>query len=221
MLFGCYRNNTIIYEPRPFEKSWQDPETKETFSGFDLLYPEDLEELGVYPSIVNTPIYNKYCEKIVDGTWSFDESSLTFVKNDYVEYLSFLEALSNSATELDKNREKYETSGFVYDYYGLSVIILTDKESSQPKLNASYIKAKEGARFDSDVWKFSDLQGNLVVVQLSNSDLIIIADYVFRKIQDSFNLTSQIFWQMLGCGNVETLKTSIENGSINLNPWNV
>ena len=61
----------------------------------------------------------------------------------------------------------------------------------------------------------------MIIVQLSNEDLLLISDFVFRQIQDSYNLTSQLFWQMLNCGNTETLKNEVESGNINLNPWNI
>lgn len=138
------------------------------------------------------------------------------------QYISFANALTIAFNKLDKNREAYEVGGFEYDYYGISVLILTDKESSQGKLTASQISANNGIRADTDTWKFiKKADGSAVVVSLSNSDLDSICNFVFRKIQDAYNLTSQIAWQMLGCKTTENLKKTINNGSIKLNPWQV
>lgn len=137
--------------------------------------------------------------------------------------LPFENALLVASTILEVNRGKHEISGFLYDQQvqGQDVIILTDEESSQGKLNAGYVKALNESRVDGSVWKFENINGNTLILPLSNSELISICDFVFDKIQNSYDLTSQIYFQMLGCGDSSTLKQEIDNGNINLNPWGV
>jgi hypothetical protein len=222
--WGCYRNDTIIIQPMNFFelcRTFVDPDTGNSFSGLEISPPENLALMGIYPGEIITPEYNPLFENIVYNQWEFDSVEMKFKRTDSTEFLSYIQSLTNCATELDRNREKYETGGIPYDYHGTTLIVMTDKESSQQKLAAAKASAEDGTRLDTDTWKFLDQNKNLLIFQVSNEDLIDISKHVYRAIQDSYNIASQIFWQMLGCGDVQTLKDNILNNIINLNPWNI
>ena len=165
------------------------------------------------------PIYNPLFEKVNDDSWSYNESTNRYEKN--IENLTYLQALGNCAGTLEMNRLKYEVSGLEYNYKGSTVVIMTDPESSQPKLAAARVSADQGDRQDTDTWKFLDTNGNLLIFQLTNEELIAVSTFVYRAIQDSYNLTSATFWAMLGAGDFATLKSQVLAGTIDLNPWGV
>lgn len=257
-----FENGKVIAGPTDLPEVFQLP-TGETITGFNLLENNDPQKLiDLHWYLVNDPVveFDSDYEAVVYSSWFIEENTC---KRNYVKlFRDFSYALTIAFNKLDVNRELYETGGFEYDYYGIGVKILTDKEFSQGKLNSAYSKAKESVsidnaildaqekiekysntsgleifieeqqsilnklslldkpRLDTDVWKFiNSTDGSTIVVQLSNLDLLKVCDFVYRKIQDSYNLTSQIAWQMLGCENTETLVNNIINGTINLNPW--
>ena len=225
-LYGYFVNDILLEGPKPLPTIFVN-QNGDTITGFNLMF-KDINSLNnindynwyeVDNSCLNIS-YNSIFEDVVYSSWRLEDNIL---KRDYTFlYNSFEIALTKCFKILDTNREKYEVSGFVYNYYGTNVRILTDKESSQGKLTASQICANNGTRSDNDVWKFiKEDDHSTIVVQLSNEDLNNICNFVFRQIQDSYNLTSQIAWQMLNCGSTETLKNEVESGNINLNPWNI
>lgn len=219
-MISCVRNNIIIELPQVAQQTWTDPETNQTYLGFlNMSWPE-MQSLG-WKEVIDNPLsFNSLYEYLNVSNWYYDSISNKVTRDYTINLLSFSSALTNCFNELGKNRETYEISGFEYNYYGIDVLILTDRESSQPKLTASEAKAKDGVRLNTDVWKFTKVSDNsTIVVQLSNADLLTICNYVFRKITDSYNLQSQIAWQMLGTEDTVTLKEQIINGNISLNPW--
>lgn len=168
------------------------------------------------------PSFNSLFENRVEGEFIYDSTANTLTKQYTIEPLSFEEALTKCMIFMDSKREQFEISGFDYNYNGLDVLIMTDKESSQPKLTASTIAARNFKRKDTDLYKFIKKDDNSVLVfPLTNEEITQIGDFVFETIQNSFNLLGQTAWQMLGAGNYTTLKEQVENGTINLNPWNV
>jgi hypothetical protein len=82
MLYGCYRHGDIIYLPRVLDSFWEDPETHQTYFNFNLLSPEQLEALGVFPSLETIPEYDPIFEGLELGTWSFNTDTLTFERTD-------------------------------------------------------------------------------------------------------------------------------------------
>lgn len=219
-LYGHFKNGTMLQGPIELPDSFELDDGRTTFGFHTLekLDPERLIELNWYKVDDPTILYNSDFESIVYDYWHLDDNILK--RNHTILFVDWEVALTKAFNTLDKNRETYEISGFEYDYFGIKIKILTDRESSQPKLIAASVAINDGDRNDNDVWKFINaIDNSTIVIQLSNEELIKIKSFVFRKIQDSYNLQSQIAWQMLGTENTETLKLQIENGTINLNPW--
>ena len=176
-----------------------------------------LPELGWYlvddPPVEFDPDY----QTVIYSAW-FIENNIA-KRNHVVLYLDWATALTIAYKKLDENRTAYEVGGFKYNYFGIPVIIMTDKDS-QSAITASYIKAVEGTRLSTDVWRFiKEDDKSMIVVQLSNEIMIEISELVYRSIQDSYNTASSIAWQMLGTEITEELQKQINNGIINLNPW--
>jgi hypothetical protein len=191
-----------------------------TMTSFHLLEKDAaymLTELNWYlvddPPVEFDPDY----QTVVYSAWFIEKDIAK--RNHVVLYLDWSTALTIAYKKLDANRIAYEVGGFKYTYFGIPVIIMSDKDS-QADITASYIKAVEGTRLSTDVWRFiKEDDKSMIVVQLSNEIMIDISELVYRNIQDSYNVASATAWQMLGTGTTEELQRQINEGIINLNPW--
>ena len=171
-LYGYFVNVILLDGPKFLPESLitNDGKTIVGFNKFEDTNPEILINYNWYEVLDPEISYDSKYQNVVYSAWYLTENNI--LTRDYIiQYISFENALTIAFNILDKNRASYEVGGFVYNYYGTDVRILTDKESSQGKLTASQICANNGTRSDLDVWKFiKESDKSTIVVQLSNKD---------------------------------------------------
>jgi len=219
-MLAFVHDDSIIVEPCSIPKSWKNPITGTIYINFSNLSLKEMYDMGWKNVDDSEPDHNPMFESVEYGEWYYDKDN-DIVKRDHtINNLPFDVALYNAYSVLMKNRVKYETSGFIYNFNNMDLVVQTDAES-QAKLASTRIAAENGTRSDNDIWKFKQLNGTNFITQVPNSTIIDISNFVFRKIQDSYNLVGQLSSNMLATGDTATLKTQIENGTINLDPWNM
>lgn len=218
-MLAFVQEGNIIVEPCDVPKSWRDPNTGITHINFSNLSLEEMYALG-WKNVDDTkPVYNDLVDDIVYSAWYYDVTN-DIVKRDHtLVERSFPDALTRAYSVLAKNRAAYEISGFTYNYNGtIDLIIQTDIES-QNKLSATRVAAENGTRDDTDIWKFKQTNGTNYVIPVTNAIIIDMSNFIFRKIQDSYNLMGSTSLTMLSTGDTATLKSQLEGGTINLSPW--